>query len=458
MAFPEHIFKSYDIRGLVEGELSNELAYRIGRAFVVFLEQKGTELSGKKLVVGYDMRPSSLGFCNELIRGMNDQGANVVNVGFVSTPMFNFACVNFDEHAGGIMVTASHNPAEYNGFKITLGNGLPVGKGSGMKELRDLVRDAEFVDAPAKGMVEEKNILDAYLARVFELVPKESVRPLKVVIDAGNGMAQASYPTLVAQLPIEVEYLFLEPDGTFPNHEANPLKIETLETLQKKVIEVGADFGFALDADCDRIGLVDEKGRVVEASFVVAMFGLEVLQSYPGSTLLYDLRSSKITDDIWKEHGAQTAKTKVGHSNIKAMMREHNARFAGELSLHLYFQDMNYLECSELAFMHILRLLSREQKPLSDIIKPLEVYAHSGEINFEVEDKDGIMKKIHDMYKGDAVEDLDLDGVWMSFDWGWFNVRKSNTEPLLRLNLEAKTKEVMEEKVKEVSGIIEAGV
>lgn len=462
MSFPGHIFKSYDIRGLVEGELSEELAYSIGRSFVVLLRNKGVELEGKKLVVGYDMRPTSQPFHKKVVQGINDEGVDVVNVGFVTTPLFGFACTYYDEYAGGIMVTASHNPAEYNGFKMTIGDGLPIGKGSGMEELRDIVEASEFTNVPTghpptgktKGTEEVRDILEDYYNRLFELVPRDSIKPLKIVIDSANGMGNATFPKLLEKLPIDVEFMYLEPDGTFPNHEANPLKVETLRDLQKRVVEVGADFGFALDGDADRIGLVDEKGDVVEASYVGALVGLEILESNPNATMLYDLRSSTTVPELWEKYGAKTAKSKVGHANIKVQMRNENAIYASELSLHLYYASMHYLESTDLSLLYILQLLGRERKPLSEIIEPLKTYHHSGEINFEVEEKDEMMERIHETYKEHVIEDLDLDGIWMSFDWGWFNVRKSNTEPVLRLNLEARDEETMKQKVEEISAII----
>jgi phosphomannomutase len=297
MAFPQHIFKAYDIRGLVEGELSIDLAYGIGRAFTVFLKNKGFLRDGRSVVVGQDMRKTSPGFAEAVIRGITDEGASVVDIGQATTPLFNFACAHYPEHAGGIMVTASHNPAEYNGFKMTLDNGLPVGKASGMAEIRDMVEKNVFTDAVTKGSVSTKSVLEDYYTRVFSLVSPKTVRPLKLVLDSGNGMGKVTFVELLKRLPVTVEYLFLEPDGTFPNHEANPLKTSTLRDLQAKVRETGADFGFALDGDADRIGLVDEHGDIVDASFVGALVGLEVLKVHPGAMMFFDLRSSMITPE-----------------------------------------------------------------------------------------------------------------------------------------------------------------
>lgn len=448
MNFKDSIFKAYDIRGLVTGELSSELAYRVARAFVQVLRAENVVFEGKKLVVGYDMRPTSLPFKEQVIRGFQDEGVDVVDIGMASTPLFNFACAHFDEYMGGIMVTASHNPAEYNGFKLTRADGLPIGKGTGMEMIRELVQTAEFADAAARGSVSVRDVREDYFAKLFSLVPEGNMYPLKVVIDGGNGMGSVTFFELLKKLPIDVEYLYMEPDGTFPNHEANPLKVETLRDLQAKVLETGADFGFALDGDADRIGLVDEQGNVVDASFVGALLGLEALKNNPGMLMLYDLRSSQIGKELWEAQGARTEMSMVGHALIKNMMKQTGAKFASELSLHIFHGSLYNLESSDLCFLYVVQMLSREQKPLSSLVAPLQKYFHSGEINFEVEKKDEAMQAIEEKYKGEALETSHLDGLWMRFDWGWFSVRKSNTEPVLRLNLEAGTEEKMQEMVK----------
>ena len=458
MTFPEHIFKAYDIRGLSASELSPELAYRLGRAFVIFLRNHNLWQADQAVVVGYDMRETSGALQEALVRGIREEGVSVVDVGLVSTPLFNFACAHYQEHAGGIMVTASHNPAEYNGFKMTLGDGLPVGEAYGMGEIKELVMKGEWGKEKGKieGKVSNLNVLPDYLKKIFSLVPPKSLLPLKVVIDAGNGMAKATFPEMISQLPITVEYLYLEPDGNFPNHEANPLKIETLHDLQKKVVETGADFGFALDGDADRIGLVDEKGEVIDASIVGALIGLEVLQTHPENRMLYDVRSSMIIPELWKAKGATVEMCKVGHANIKKALKEDGGAFASELSLHLYYHDMYDVESTDLSLLYVLQLLSREKKPLSHITAPLKKYFHSGEINFKIENKVAVMNAIEEKYKAEAKEISHLDGLWMKFGWGWLSIRLSNTEPVLRLNLEAKTKEEMEEKKNEISQFIQA--
>ncbi|OGH84580.1 MAG: hypothetical protein A2261_02995 [Candidatus Magasanikbacteria bacterium RIFOXYA2_FULL_44_8] len=457
MNFPKQIFKAYDIRGLVDGELSEEFAYALGQAFVEFLQLHGFDPVDKLLVVGRDMRATSLSFQQALIRGVNDSGVNVVDIGLATTPLFNFACAHYVAHVAGIMVTASHNPAEYNGFKMTLSDGLPVGKNNGMDEVRDLTE--KYLNNPLmeklSGTITQFNPSADYFAKLFSLASPESINPLKVVIDAGNGMAQVTIPAVLKHLPVQVEYLYLEPDGRFPNHEANPLKTDTLRDLQAKVLESGADLGFALDGDADRLGLVDEEGEVVEASFVGALIGLEILKENPGALMLYDLRSSMIVPEVWAAAGAKTAKSVVGHALIKKQMKEQSATFASELSLHLYFHSMYDVESTDLALLYILRLLSQSNKKLSELIAPLKKYFHSGESNYKVSDPAAVMARLENEYKNFAKEISHLDGLWLGFDWGWFNVRASNTEPVLRLNLEAHTRELMDEKLREVKALIE---
>lgn len=455
MQIAKNIFKAYDIRGLSATELSAELAYSLGRSFVVFLRNHNLLKPGQAVVVGRDMRGTSPELQQALMRGASDEGVGVIDVGLVSTPLFNFACANYPEHAGGVMVTASHNPAKYNGFKITLGDGLPIGEATGMGEIKELVVNSNFDYTNEIKDFPKKEVLGDYLNKIFSIVPPSTIAPMKVVIDAGNGMAKVTIPEVLNSLPLEVEYLYLEPDGNFPNHEANPLKVETLADLQKKVIATGADFGFALDGDADRIGLVDEKGQVVDASFVGALVGLEVLRTHPKAHMLYDVRSSMIIPEVWQEQGATVEMCKVGHANIKKALKEAGGAYASELSLHLYYHDMFDVESTDLSLLYVLQMLSREKRPLSELVAPLKKYFHSGEINFEIEDKAEVMKRIEEKYKDEALETSHLDGLWMKFAWGWASVRLSNTEPVVRLNLEAVSDKLMRDKIKEFSGLIQ---
>lgn len=452
---PAHIFKSYDIRGLVDGELSEEVAYSIGYGFVRFLQARGIMLTDKKIVVARDMRPTSPVFAAAVKRAIIDQGVDVVDIGDATTPLFNFTCAYYDDHAAGIFVTASHNPAEYNGFKPTFGDGLAIGAATGLLEIREFAMQ-EPVLASIQGSESQMTPLPDYMNRLFSLVPKETIKPMKIVIDAGNGMGKVTFPALLEQLPVEVEYLYLEPDGTFPNHEANPLKTETLKDLSHAVVEHGADFGFALDGDGDRMGLVDETGTPVDPSLTGALIGLEVLRDHPGMHMLYDLRTSHAVADAWQAAGATTEPCMVGHANIKQYMRARQAEFASELSLHLFFGDMYNVESTDLCLLYVLRALSREEKPLSALIAPMQgKYFHSGEINFDVEKKDAAIAAIRSAFEGEAIEVSELDGLWMTFEWGWMSVRKSNTEPVLRLNLESHiSTAIMKEHVQAVSDIV----
>lgn len=449
--FSDSIFKAYDIRGLVEGELSVELAYRVARAFVHVLRSENVSFEGKKLVVGYDMRPTSVDFKDAVIRGFQDEGVDVVDIGMCSTPLFNFTCAHFDEYVGGIMVTASHNPAQYNGFKLTRADGLPVGKGTGMETIRALCQASDFIDAPRKGSVVLRDTKEEYFAKIFSLVDVSAIKPLTVVLDGGNGMGNVTFEPLLKKIPqLTVHTMYMEPDGTFPNHEANPLKLETLHDLQQKVTEVHANFGFALDGDADRVGVVDEQGNIVDASFVGTLLGQEALKNHPGMLMLYDLRSSQIGPEVWQSQGAQTQMCMVGHALIKNMMKQTGAGFASELSLHIFYGDLYNIESSDLCFLYFLKILSQNTHPLSEMVAPLKKYFHSGEINFETEKKDDIMQAVESEFAQSEVEISHLDGLWMKFDWGFLSLRKSNTEPVLRLNVEASTKEKMDEVVQHV--------
>ncbi|MEK7131129.1 MAG: phosphomannomutase/phosphoglucomutase [Patescibacteria group bacterium] len=455
MQIAKNIFKAYDIRGLADTELSSELAYSLGRAFVVFLRNHDLLKLSQAVVVGRDMRDTSPALQQALMRGVKDENVEVIDIGLVSTPLFNFACANYPEHAGGVMVTASHNPAQYNGFKITLGDGLPVGEASGMSEVKELVINSNFdYHDSGEKVFPKKDVLADYVKKIFSIVPPNSIRPMKLVIDAGNGMAKVTFPEVFKNLPVTVEYLYLEPNGNFPNHEANPLKVETLVDLQKKVVATGADFGFALDGDADRIGLVDEKGKVADASFVGALVGLEVLRTHSRAKMLYDVRSSMIVPEVWKASGASVEMCKVGHANIKKALKEIGGAYASELSLHLYYHDMSDVESTDLSLLYILQMLSRENKSLSQLVAPLKKYFHSGEINFSIENKTETVSRIEKKYKDEAESISRLDGLWMKFAWGWASVRLSNTEPVVRLNLEATSEKIMREKIKEFSDII----
>jgi phosphomannomutase len=449
MDYNPSIFKAYDIRGLVGKDFDDDFCEALGRAFVL-------HTGAKVIVAGRDMRGSSPGYFAALTRGMMLQGADVIDVGMVSTPMFYFSVSDYDLHDAGIMVTASHNPAEYNGFKMVHGDAMPIGKGSGMEELQALVEKGEF-PASKEGTLVQTDIVPDYLERLFALVPAASIRKLKVVVDAGNGMGGVILPKIFEMLPdVEVHRLFWEPDGTFPNHEANPLKTETLADLQKKIAEVKADIGIALDGDSDRIGLVDEKGEIIRADQIIAMLAHVLLPGHVGDAVTYNVSCGKVAPEEIKASGGEPVMTPTGHALIKPILRANGGLFGGELSGHFYFREFFSAENTDYVMLLALQLLSRQEKPLSELVAPFRRYAHSGEINFKVADAKAKMAAIREEYAPQATVVTEIDGLRLDMgDW-WCSIRASNTEPLLRLNVEAATREMMEEKKKELVSLITA--
>ncbi len=443
------IFKAYDIRGIYPNELNEDLAYNLGRAVVQFSQ-------AQTVVVGQDCRASSPALSRELIRGLTDGGAKVVDIGLASTPLLNFCVANYPAHDFGIMVSASHNPAQYNGFKLTDSSGLPVGRETGMGKIRDLV----LVRLPAvgeirKGEVRQQDFSNDYLDKIFSFVDVAKIRPLKIVIDTANGMGGLLIDKVMGRLPqIQASYLFKDLDGRFPNHEANPLKHETLAALRARVQEEKADLGAAYDGDADRIGFVDEKGEIVPGDFLTALLASQILKQKPGGLILGDVRFSWAAKEYIEEKEGRFELCPVGHALIKKLLRERDAAFGGELSLHFYYQELYGAESGDLTLLYLLDLISQSGQSLSELVGPLRKYFQSGEINFTVQDKEKIIQRLKEKYQPLAKSFLDIDGIRFDFDDWWFNVRPSNTEPLLRLNLEARTREMMEKKVEEVAGII----
>ncbi|MFH2136094.1 MAG: phosphomannomutase/phosphoglucomutase [Patescibacteria group bacterium] len=447
MSINSSIFKAYDIRGIYPRDLNEEVVHQIGRAAVV--------LTGAKTVVlGRDARVSSDSLFEALARGITEQGADVVDIGQATTPILNFAVAEYFEHEAGIMVTASHNPKEYNGLKLCYGNALPIGENTGMADLKKMVVEGNFPTAPTAGKIVKKEILDAYVEKVLSLVDVEEIKPLKVVVDTANAVGAIPLPEFFKKIPCQLIPLYFELDGSFPNHEANPLKEETLEDLKKKVLEEKADLGVAIDGDADRIGFVDEKGNVVRADLILTLIAEELLREKPGELILYDVRGSRVVREVVEAAGGRAEMCRVGHALIKKQMLDKGAFFAGEFSSHFYYRDFYNVESGDLTMLKLLEIISQSGKSFSEIVAPLLRYYHSGEINFEVSDKEGKMKELEEKYGASASEISHLDGIRLDFSDWWFNVRPSNTEPLLRLNLEAKTKELMEEKKKELTGII----
>lgn len=454
------LFKSYDIRGRVPEELDVSVAKRIGKSLAALYQPK-------RVLVGRDMRTSSVELEQALIEGLVMSGVSVTTIGLCSTPMFNFAVGDAgNAYDLGVMVTASHNPPAYNGFKLVRQSAVPIGQGSGMETLRDLAASEQpLLESVQKGQVDQDDsVLDRYIRKIANLAALPETMPTcKIAIDAGNGMDGLVLPSVTKRLPDSlIARLYWELDGTFPHHEANPLKIETLADIQYLIRHDECDFGVAFDGDGDRVGFLDETGAPIPGDLVTALLARELLRDHPGSIVLYDLRSSWSVPEVIQESGGIPTMCRVGHAHVKHLMKETGALFAGELSLHFYFRDLWNCESGDLAFYLITKLLAREQKLLSAIWHPLQRYAHSGEINFSVRQASEILECLEQHYRPSGATDISrLDGLRMEWrrgqpdDW-WFNVRASNTEPLIRLNLEARTPALMEERKQELSRLITA--
>jgi phosphomannomutase len=444
------IFKAYDIRGLYPEEINEEAAYRIGRAMVRFL-------GAKDIVVGKDIRSSSDSLYEKLKAGIMDEGANVIYLGKVTTPMLYYASGKI-ACDGGIMITASHNPPQYNGFKICRPMAIPIGEGSGIDEVKKLAIESEFIEAENQGSVSSHEIRNEYLNYVASFANFKD-KKMKIVVDPANSMSILEIPIYQKfSQNIELVSIFDNFDNTFPNHEANPIKLETLSALQNKVIETKANLGIAYDGDGDRVGFVDEKGNIIPMDLVTALIAKVVLKQKPGVTILYDLRSSMAVKEIIEEKGGKAIECRVGHALIKKQMRETDAAFAGELSGHYYFDENFKAECGSLPAIYLLNLIAETNQPISELVAETKRYFHSGEINSEVGNKEKIINKLKEIYQDGVLGEL--DGIKISY-WNqevgqrwWFNVRPSNTEPLLRLNLEADNKALMEEKKEELLSLI----
>ncbi len=440
------IFHAYDIRGIYGENLTDDVAYRIGRAAAQYLQVP-------EIAVGRDMRLSSPQLAAALIRGITDQGVNAIDLGMTTTDGLYFAVGKFNFPAG-VMITASHNPAQYNGMKFCRAQAFPISLESGLSDIRDLAVSGKFAEPASKGQVIKRDITDDYVKHALSFVDVSRIRPLKVVIDAGNGMAGLIMPKVFQHLPCELVPLYFELDGNFPHHPASPIEPENMVDVQKKVREVGADLGAAFDGDADRMFPVDEHGDLVDGSKVIAAVSNSLLQKFPGSTILYNLIVSKSVPELINKLGGKAIRTRVGHSYIKAEMRQNNAIFGGEHSGHFYFRDNWFADSGLIALLILLELVSVENKPLSEILKPLDHGFRSGEINSTIADAQGKMHAMEEHFGKNAKSVDHLDGVTLDFgDW-WFNVRPSNTEPLLRLNLEANSRELMEQKRDEVLAFI----
>jgi phosphomannomutase len=401
-----------------------------------------------------DMRPSGVELCAAFAEGATSQGVDVVDLGLASTDLIYYASGVLD--APGAMFTASHNPAGYNGIKLCLAGAKPVGEDSGLGEIKWLVQHgmsaADLAPVGRRGSITERDVVADYAAHVRSFVDTSVLRPLKVVADTANGMGGYVAPRVFEGLPFDVTYLFQELDGTFPNHPADPIQVENLRDLQAKVLEVGADVGLAFDGDADRVFLVDEKGQPVSGSLTTALLAQGILAKSPGETILHNLICSKSVPEVIRESGGTPVRTKVGHSFIKAVMATTGAIFGGEHSAHYYFRDNYRADSGLIASLIVLEQLSVSGTPLSELLAPLDRWAASGEINSKVDDPKAVIERIAGVY-ADGEQDR-LDGLTVDYgDW-WFNLRPSNTEPLLRLNLEARTREACETRTAEVLGRI----
>ncbi len=440
------IFAAYDMRGVYGKDLNDEVAYQIGRAAALYLQVP-------EIAVGRDMRVSSPPLAAALLRGITDQGVNAIELGMTTTDELYFAVGKFNYRAG-IMITASHNPKQYNGMKFCRAQAFPISLESGLADIRDLAMRGEFPEPASKGQVIKRDVTDAFIEHALSFIDVSKIKPLKVVIDAGNGMAGMIMPRVFKHLPCTLVPLYFELDGTFPNHPASPIEPENMEDLQKKVREVGADLGAAFDGDADRMFPVDEHGNVVDGSMVTAAVSQSLLRKRPGSTILYNLIVSKSVPELVEKMGGVAIRTRVGHSYIKAEMRRLNAIYGGEHSGHFYFRDNWFADSGLIALLIMLELISVEGKPLSELLKPLDKWVRSGEVNSKVNDVQGKLKALEEHYGTQAQSVDHLDGITVDFSDWWFNVRPSNTEPLLRLNVEASNHELMQQKFNEVLAFI----
>jgi len=437
------IFKAYDIRGIYPRELDETMARKIGAAMTQFLQ-------AKKVVVGRDMRTSSPALAKALAAGITGAGADVTDVGLVPTETLYFATAHY-KMDGGVMTTASHNPPEWNGFKLCREDAIPLSGDSGIGNIQTIVQNDLMFAAPVAGKIEERNVMPEYRDHVLKFA--KSLRRMRVVMDAGNGMMGKAVPLVFESLPCEVVPLYFELDGTFPHHEPNPLKEENLKDLCKEVLRTGADLGVAFDGDGDRCRFVDEKGEPIASDLITAVIAREMLREDPRSVVVYDLRSSRVVAEEIRRAGGIPCQERVGHAFMKATLRKRNGVFGGELAGHYYYRENFFADSAMITVLKMLSILSAEGKTLSELLLPLKRYYSTGEMNFKVADKDAKIRQLAQRFSKGKIHYL--DGITVEFENWWFNVRKSNTEPLLRLNLEASTPDLLEKAKAAVIEVIE---
>lgn len=442
----DEIFLAYDVRGIVGSQLNDQVVTSIGRAFGDWLPQQGT------VAVGYDMRPDSKQLAEALIAGLTAQGRNVMNIGRVTSDMIYFTVGHYGL-AGGAMITASHNPGEYNGIKFCKDGAGAVGIESGLVDIKSAVASSTYANTNQPGTIENKDVTEDWIQHVLSFIDIDALKPLSIAVDAGNGMAGEIFAELEPFVPFNVTEMYFEPDGTFPNHIANPLEPKNLVDLQKMVSEKKCDAGIAFDGDGDRAVLVDEKGQALTGTVVTGLLAEYFLSKHPGATILHNAICGRAAVEAIEQGGGTAVRTKVGHSYIKSDMRTYNASMAGEHSGHYYFADNYSADSGLIAAIIVLFLLSRTSKTLSQLAEPLRSsYVQIHETNFKVSDKNSVLEALKTAC-ADGVQDT-LDGLTVNYPTYWFNVRPSNTEPLLRLNAESKSSSELQQVVEKVTKII----
>lgn len=456
MIDPKQFERGSDFRGDYPRQVNEELAFFVGRYLVRWL--RDAEIQQPKIVAGRDGRLSSQAVYAALLQGVAAEGGVPLPAGLAPTDAVFWAAGGRLHGAdAGVMITASHNPPEYNGFKISREDARALSLDEGLDEIRDHVVAGDLPPikpATERGRLIERDILDDYANHMLSLIDRDKLRPLTIAIDAGNGMAGVTVPRVFRDLPIEVVPMYFEPDGTFPNHPANPIEPENVAELRKVVVENGYDLGAAFDGDADRVFLIDEKGDLVGGDILTSMVASRMLERNPGAAIVYNLISSRGVPETIAEKGGRPIRSRVGHSYIKETMRHEDAVFGGEHSGHFYFRDNWYADSGMAALLFALEMVSEAEQPLSAVIAPLDHRFRSGEINSEVEDATAVMRSIEEHYRAEGAEIDHLDGVTVNFPSWWFNVRASNTQPLLRLNVEADDRQTLDRKTAEVLDMI----
>jgi len=447
VSFPDSIFKAYDIRGKVGSELTPEFSKNLGKAFADWLPSTGA------VAVGRDMRPDSAELAEALIDGLTTQGRNVIDIGLVTSDMSYFAVGKYNL-AGSAMITASHNPGADNGIKLYRDRVIAVGLNSGLADIRENMKNNSYASHSKKpGTIQQKNIIADWVTHVLGFIPKSIQLPgYSIAIDAGNGMAGHLLPHFEKNVPFQITRLFYELDGTFPNHEANPQKPENMQDLIQAVVEKSLDFGIAFDGDGDRAGFVDDRGRIVSGSDLISIVAKLYLEAFPGSEIVHEVRTSLATRELIREWGGKPFRTKAGRVSIGTVMRERKAPFGGETTGHLFFKENFYADSGLIAAVMVIAGIHASGKKLSDLIDEYHRYQTAPEMNFEVSRKDEALRAVERAFSAEAADWL--DGLTVSGTWGWFNLRKSNTEPLIRLNAEALTEQKLKNILNKITKII----